>query len=109
MSAASSGSTQFLLPYCTWVCPAPTLLSLGEVDLAVGTAPSEAYAGLLSCLHRSALEVARIKREGLPGLLEAVEDDLVITYTAEPRASAPLGRFKCGAWRMGGRPWTRSS
>jgi len=59
--------------------------------------PTDAHQAMLALLHRILVEAARRRQDELPGLVETLQDDVLLN-AGETRRHA-LGWFAEGAWR----------
>ncbi len=72
-----------------------------DPDLTTVGGPSAAYGQLLTSAKLAMNEVARRRSAELPGLLEHLQDDVVLTSHGTNESA--LGWFQCGAWQHDGR------
>jgi hypothetical protein len=63
--------------------------------------PTEAHRAVLALLYDTVVEVARRRHEELPGLVESLQDDVVLTMGGTSRPAH--GWFAEAAWRYGDR------
>jgi hypothetical protein len=63
--------------------------------------PTEAHATMVALLHSTVIEAARRRQDELPGLVETLQDDVVLLAAGGRRSAA--GWFAPGAWRFGNR------
>jgi hypothetical protein len=63
--------------------------------------PTDAHRAMLALLHDSVVEAARRRQDELPGLVETLQDDVVLTMGGTSRPA--YGWFAEGAWRFGDR------
>jgi hypothetical protein len=70
------------------------------VGLSVGS-PADAHRAMLALLHRTVVEAARRRQDELPGLVESLQDDVVLTTGGTSRPA--YGWFVERAWRYGDR------
>lgn len=63
--------------------------------------PADAHRTMLALLHDTVVEVARRRQDDLPGLVESLQDDVVLTAGGTSRAVH--GWFAEGVWRYGDR------
>lgn len=63
--------------------------------------PTDAHRGMLALLHSTVVEAVRRREEALPGLVESLQDDVVLTTGGTSRPA--YGWFAEGAWRYGDR------
>jgi hypothetical protein len=61
--------------------------------------PTEAHRAMLALLHNTVVEAARRRQEELPGLVETLQDEVVLTTGGTSRLA--YGWFAEGAWRYG--------
>ncbi len=71
------------------------------VDLASTASPTDAHRAMLALLHSVIVEAARLRQEELPGLVETLQDDVVLTAGGTSRPA--YGWFAEDAWRYGDR------
>jgi hypothetical protein len=74
-------------------------LTTDELD-ASGSAPTDAHRAMTALLARVVIEVARRRQEELPGLMETLQDRVLITSGGTTRAAE--GWFDADSWRHGG-------
>jgi hypothetical protein len=70
--------------------------------LSSGSAPTDAHQAMNALLARVLLEVARRRQDQLPGLVETLQDRVLITSGGTSRRAC--GWFQAGAWQHGGQP-----
>lgn len=63
--------------------------------------PTDAHRAMLALLHDTVVEAARRRQEELPGLVETLQDDVVLATGGTSRPA--YGWFAEGAWRYGDR------
>jgi len=63
--------------------------------------PTDAHRAMLALLHSTVVEVGRRRQDELPGLVETLQDDVVLTMGGTSRLT--YGWFAEGAWRYGDR------
>jgi hypothetical protein len=73
----------------------------GPDDVALADSPTDAHLAMLALLHRVVVAAATRRHEELPGLVETLQDDVVLT-TGETSRSA-YGWFAEQVWRYGDR------
>jgi hypothetical protein len=71
------------------------------VDAVSTDSPAEAHQAVLSLMHSTLVEVARRRQDELPGLVETLQDDVVLTAGGTTRAVH--GWFAEDVWRYGDR------
>lgn len=72
-----------------------------QEDLTPTVSPTEAHQRVLTLLHDVIVEAAHRRRDELPGLVETLQDDVVMTSGGTSRAA--YGWFAQAAWRYGDR------
>jgi hypothetical protein len=70
------------------------------IDRSVDS-PADAHRAMLALLHSTVVEAARRRQEELPGLVETLQDDVVLTTGGTSRTA--YGWFAERAWRYDGR------
>ena len=63
--------------------------------------PTEAHSTMVALLRSTVVEAARRRQDELPGLVETLQDDVVLLAAGGRRSAA--GWFAPGAWRFGSR------
>lgn len=76
-------------------------MSSEQTDGQTVVSPTDAHLALLALLHEVAVEVARRRQDDLPGLVETLQDDVVLTTGGTSRRV--YGWFAEHAWRFGDR------
>jgi hypothetical protein len=77
-------------------------MSLEDADeIALIDSPTDAHRGMLALLHRVIVAAATRRQEELPGLVETLQDDVVLTTGGTSRPA--YGWFAEDAWRYGDR------
>jgi hypothetical protein len=66
-----------------------------------GCAPTDAHHAIVALVAGTLVEVARRRQDQLPGLVETLQDDVVVTTGGTTRRAS--GWFAEDAWRYGGR------
>lgn len=69
-------------------------------DMATDS-PTDAHRAMLALLHDTVVEAARRRQDELPGLVETLQDEVVLTIGGTSRPA--YGWFEEGAWRYGDR------
>jgi hypothetical protein len=70
-------------------------------DSVFTDSPTEAHRAMLALLHDTVVEAARRRQDELPGLVETLQDDVVLAMGGTSRPA--YGWFAEGAWRFGDR------
>lgn len=70
-------------------------------DIVSPDSPTDAHRAILALLHDTVVEAARRRQEELPGLVETLQDEVVLTTGGTSRLA--YGWFAEGAWRYGDR------
>jgi len=78
-----------------------TVTIVAEPGFGSGSAPTDAHQVMTALLTSALLDVARLRRDELPGLVESLQDDVLITAGGTTRRAD--GWFEAGAWRYGHR------
>ncbi|MGH4012996.1 MAG: hypothetical protein ACRDSL_03490 [Pseudonocardiaceae bacterium] len=73
----------------------------GDMFMASPDSPTDAHRVMLALLHDTVVEAARRRQEELPGLVETLQDDVVLTMGGTRRAA--YGWFAESVWRYGDR------
>lgn len=66
-------------------------------DLELVDSPTDAHRAMLALLHDTVVEAARQRQDELPGLVETLQDDVVLTAGGTTRRA--YGWFAARAWR----------
>lgn len=74
---------------------------LGDTSLTPPDSPTDAHRAVLGLLHDTVVEAARRRQDELPGLVETLQDEVVLTMGGTTRLV--YGWFEEGAWRYGDR------
>jgi hypothetical protein len=72
-----------------------------KVDVVPTDSPAEAHRAMLALLHDTVVAAARKREDDLPGLVESLQDEVVLTTGGTSRPA--YGWFAEGAWRYGDR------
>lgn len=72
-----------------------------SVNNMTSDSPTDAHRAMLALLHDTVVEAARRHQDELPGLVETLQDDVVLTMGGTSRPA--YGWFAEGAWRFGDR------
>ena len=75
--------------------------ALRNTFLTPPDSPTDAYRAVFGVLHSTVMEAARRRQEELPGLVETLQGEVVLTTGGTSRLA--YGWFAEGAWRYGDR------